>query len=303
MKNILVTGGSGMVGSQFSGSQFLKIGSKDLNLLSQSEVQHFFKEHSIEGVIHCAARVGGIMGNMTKQADFFYENIFMNTVLMEEARKANVKKFVSFLSTCVFPDDAQYPLTVDVIHSGKPHNSNYGYAYAKRMADIQIKTYQEQYGLNYFSVIPSNIYGPNDFYNLEDGHVIPSLIHKMFLADRNKTDMIIWGSGKPLREFIFSEDVANLTSLLYENYTGKDPVILSSDEEVSIKDLVSIMAEIFNFKGNIKFDSSKPDGQFRKPSDNTKIKELYPDYRFTDIYNGLKQSIEWFIQNYESARK
>ena len=303
MKKILVTGGTGLVGSQFNGLEFLKIGSKDLNLLSQLEVQNFFKDHNIEGVIHCAARVGGILGNMTKQAEFFYENAFMNTVLIEEARKANVKKFVSFLSTCVFPDDVEYPLTVDKIHKGKPHSSNYGYAYAKRMADIQLQTYQEQYGLSYFSVIPSNIYGPNDFYNLNDGHVIPSLIHKMYIAQKKNTDMIIWGSGNPLREFIFSKDVANLTTMLYYDYQDNSPVILSSDEEISIKDLVGILAELFNFKGNIKFDDSKPDGQFRKPSDNTKIKDLYPNYTFTNIYNGLKESVEWFIQNYEYARK
>jgi GDP-L-fucose synthase len=125
----------------------------------------------------------------------------------------------------------------------------------------------------------------------------------MYIAKEENKDMIIWGTGKPLREFIFSKDVANLTSLLYENYKGTDPVILSSSEEISIKELVDIMAEIFNFKGNIKFDSSKPDGQFRKPSDNTVIKDLYPDYTFTNIYDGLSESIEWFVQNYETARK
>jgi GDP-L-fucose synthase len=125
----------------------------------------------------------------------------------------------------------------------------------------------------------------------------------MYIAQKENTDMIIWGSGNPLREFIFSKDVANLTTMLYNDYQDNSPVILSSDEEISIKELVGILAELFNFKGNIKFDDSKPDGQFRKPSDNTKIKDLYPNYTFTNIYNGLKESVEWFIQNYEYARK
>ena len=303
MKRILVTGGTGLVGSQFKDVDYSKIGSNDLNLLEQKSVQKYLQENKVEGIIHCAARVGGIMGNMTKQGQFFYENVLMNTILIEEARKAEVQKLICFLSTCVFPNEVDYPLTIKKIHLGPPHSSNYGYSYAKRMAEVQMRSYNEQYGLNYFGVIPCNIYGPNDFYNLQDGHVIPSLMHKMYIAKEKKEDLTIWGSGKPLREFIFSKDVANLTSLLYQNYKGKDPVILSSSEEFSIKEVVEMMVEIFGFKGSIKFDTSKPEGQFRKPSDNTKIKDMFPSYKFTDMYVGLKESIDWFVENYENARK
>jgi GDP-L-fucose synthase len=202
----------------------------------------------------------------------------------------------------VFPDDVEYPLSPDKIHLGPPHLSNYGYAYAKRMADIQIKSYREQYGVNYFSVIPCNIYGPNDNYNLESGHVIPMLIHKMYLAKKNNTDFIVWGSGTSLREFIYSEDVAKLTRLLYDNYDGGDPVILSTSEEISIGSIVEIIADLMEYEGKIIFDKTKPDGQHRKPSDNSVIKSMFPDFEFTPVREGLKKSIDWFNENYPKVR-
>jgi GDP-L-fucose synthase len=194
-------------------------------------------------------------------------------------------------------------LTPDKIHLGPPHPSNYGYAYAKRMADIQIQSYRDQYGLNYFSVIPCNIYGPNDNYHLEDGHVVPSLIHKFYLAKKRNEDVIIWGDGSPLREFIYSEDIANLVEILLETYRDASPVILSSGNEITIKDLVYLIADIYGHKGKIIWDSDKPKGQHRKPSDNSVIRLLAPDFKFTPIEEGLRKSIEWFIENYEKARK
>lgn len=308
MGKILVTGANGLVGSQFRGEEYERIGSSDLNLLNQNYIDDHFKWSEKlgelpDGIIHCAARVGGIQGNMEGQGKFFYENIAMNTAIIDSARKYGIKKFIAFLSTCVFPDNVEYPLSPEKIHLGPPHSSNYGYAYAKRMADIQIKSYREQYDVNYFSVIPCNIYGPNDNYNLESGHVIPMLIHKMYLAKRDNTEFKVWGSGNPLREFIFSEDVAKLTKLLYDNYEGSNPVILSTSEEISIGSIVKIIADLMEYDGNIIFDTNKPDGQFRKPSDNSVIKNMFPDFKFTPIREGLKKSIDWFNQNYPKARK
>jgi GDP-L-fucose synthase len=307
MKKILVTGAYGLVGSQFTGNEYERIGSGDLNLLNQKYIDEHFKrseklDELPEGIIHCAAKVGGIQGNMEGQGKFFYENISMNTSIIESARKFGIKKFIAFLSTCVFPDAIEYPLTPDKIHLGPPHPSNYAYAYAKRMAEVQIRAYREQYGVNYFSVIPCNIYGPSDNYNLESGHVIPMLIHKMYLAKKNNTEFKVWGSGTPLREFIFSEDVARLTRLLYDNYEGSDPVILSTSEEISIGSVVEIIAEIMEYDGEIIFDKTKPDGQYRKPSDNSVIKELFPNFEFTPIRKGLKKSIDWFNENYPKVR-
>ncbi len=298
---IVVTGARGLVGRCFDSDRFFR--STSTNLLEREGVRNYLQSTKAEGIIHTAAKVGGVRGNMTYPADFTYQNLMMNTILIEEARLAGIRKLISFASTCVFPDKAEYPLTPDQIHLGPPHPSNYGYAYAKRMADIQIQSYREQYGVNYFSVIPCNIYGPGDNYDMENGHVIPSLIHKFYLATENKEDVTIWGSGKPLREFIFSKDVAKLTELLYDNYDDKTPVILSTGTEISIGDVVSIIAECFNFKGNIKFDTDKPEGQFRKPSDNSVIRDMFPDFKFTGIEKGLKESVEWFLANYPNVRK
>jgi GDP-L-fucose synthase len=303
MNKILVTGGTGLVGSRFIGEDYIKIGSRDVNLLDQSSVKNFLDGKDIEGIIHCAARVGGVKGNMTYPGEFTYENLKMNTGIIEEARKAGIKKLIAFSSTCVFPDKVEYPLTPDKIHSGPPHPSNYGYAYAKRMAEIQMQSYREQYGVNYFSVIPCNIYGPADNYNLEDGHVLPSLIHKFHLADISGSDVTIWGSGSPLREFIFSEDVAKLTRILFDDYTKGTPVIISSGNEISIKDVVEIIAREFNFKGNIIWDRDKPEGQFRKPSDNSVIRSIASDFKFTPIEEGIHESVKWFKENYPNLRK
>lgn len=303
MSKILVTGGTGLVGSRFEGEEYLKVGSKTIDLLDQGKIENFLSDNKFDGIIHCAARVGGVKGNMSYPGEFTYENLKMNTGIIEEARKAGVNKLIAFSSTCVFPDKVEYPLTSDKIHLGPPHPSNYGYAYAKRMAEIQMQSYREQYGVNYFSVIPCNIYGPADNYHLEDGHVLPSLIHKFHLADMQGTDVIIWGSGSPLREFIFSEDVAKLTRILFDNYTEGTPVIISSGKEISIKEVVNIIASQFNFRGKIIWDLDKPEGQFRKPSDNSVIRSIAPDFKFTSIGEGIYKSVKWFKENYPNIRK
>ena len=299
---ILVTGGNGLVGSEFIGDHYFKPTSKSYDLRKTEDTNRLMLKQ-FDGIIHCAAKVGGIGGNMNFKGEFFYDNIMMNTNVIEGSRMSGVKNLVAFLSTCVFPDSVEYPLTESKIHLGPPHFSNDAYAYAKRMSDIQIRSYKEQYGLNYKSVIPCNIYGPNDNYDIVNGHVLPSLIHKCYLAKENKTALTIWGSGKPLREFIFSRDVAKLTEWVLDNYEENEPIILSTSEEISIKEVVGIIVELMNFKGDVIFDSSKPDGQFRKPSDNSKIKNYLPDFKFTPLYDGLKETIEYFEKNYTIIRK
>lgn len=300
---ILVTGGHGLVGTEFAKKNYIKPTSFDVDFRDTNRVNEFFNENHFDGVIHCAAKVGGVGSNMNFKGEFFYDNIMINTNVIETARRFGVKKLVSFLSTCVFPDKVEYPLTESKIHLGPPHFSNDAYAYAKRMADVQIRAYKEQYGLNYKSVIPTNIYGPNDNYDIKNGHVIPSLIHKCYLARENKTDFEIWGTGKPLREFIFSKDVAKLTEWVLENYEEDEPIILSTSDEISIKNVVDIIIELMNYKGNVVWDITKPDGQYRKPSDNSKIKKYLPDFKFTPLYEGLKETIEYFENHYNIIRK
>ncbi|MDB3870573.1 GDP-L-fucose synthase [bacterium] len=304
MKNnldTLVTGGRGLVGSSLSGD-INRVGS-EFDLRDKVVTDKLFSDLSPKNVIHCAARVGGLGGNMNHKGEFFYDNIMMNTNVIESCRIHNVKKLVCFLSTCVFPNDVEYPLTEKKIHLGPPHNTNDSYSYAKRMAEVQIRAYREQYGLNYVTVIPSNIYGPNDNFDLANGHVVPSLIHKCYLAKKNNTPFKIWGSGKPLREFIFSKDVGKLTEWVLDNYEGEEPLILSTSDEVSIKDVVNLIVKHMSFDGEVIWESDKPDGQFRKPSDNSKLLSYLPDFKFTSLDEGLKETIDWFIDNYENCRK
>ena len=204
-KKILVTGGSGLVGKSIEAD--FKLSSKDCDLRDTKETLNLFKSINPTHVIHCAARVGGVGGNMKAKGEFYYDNIMMNTNVLESCRLTKVKKLVSFLSTCIFPDKIEYPLTEKKIHEGAPHASNYGYAYAKRMLDVQTEVYREQYGVNFVSIIPTNIYGPHDNFNIDGGHVIPSLIHKCYMAKKLKKDFSVWGSGRALREFIYSKDV------------------------------------------------------------------------------------------------
>tara|TARA_Y100000114_G_scaffold114540_1_gene108579 strand:+ start:7970 stop:8890 length:921 start_codon:yes stop_codon:yes gene_type:complete len=299
-KKLLVTGGTGLVGSAINAE--VKIGSEH-NLKNQLEAIRVFKFCQPTHVIHCAGKVGGLGGNMNYKGDYFYDNLMINTNVIEAARLSGVKNLVAFLSTCVFPDKVEYPLTEDKVHIGIPHNSNYPYAYAKRMADIQIRAYREQYGINYTSVIPTNIYGPNDNFSLEHGHVMPMLIHKLYNAKKNNTDFIVWGSGKPLREFIYSKDVAKLAEWAVENYNESEPIIFSTSYEVSIKEVVDLLVQEFNFKGKVIFDKTKPEGQFRKPSDNSKLRSYLPDFKFTGLEEGIKETVKWFLDNYETARK
>jgi len=301
MKDILVTGGTGLVGSKIHAD--IRLSTKDVNLKDWKSTLALFEFFKPKKVIHCAARVGGLGGNMNHKGEFFFDNIMINANVLEACRQVGVKKVVSFLSTCVFPDDIEYPLTEKKIHLGEPHNSNYPYAYAKRMIDVQSRAYGEQYRTNYVCVIPTNIYGPNDNFSIDDGHVLPSLLHKCYLAKQNNTDFKVWGSGKPLREFIYSKDVARLAEWALDNYDEQEPIILSASEEISIKDIVAIIVEKFNFKGNVIWQSDKPDGQFRKPSDNSKLKSYLPNFKFTPIEEGIAKTVDWLINNYGEIRK
>ena len=299
-KKILVTGGHGLVGSALHAD--VRIG-HEIDLRDPVAVDAMYKEHAPTHVIHCAAKVGGVGGNMSHKADYFFDNIMMNTNVIEYARRHNVKKLVNFLSVCVFPDNVVYPLDETKIHLGEPHHSNNAYAYAKRMSDIQIMTYREQYGINYTWVIPTNIFGPRDNFSLTHGHVIPMLIHKLYLAQRDNTEFVVWGTGKSKREFIFSKDLGKMVNFVVNEYTEPLPIVLSTSEEISITDVVDLMVQIFNFKGNVIFDHTKPEGQYRRPSDNSKIMRYLPNFTFTPFETALRETVEWFITHYEAVRK
>jgi len=211
---------------------------------------------------------------------------------------------ISCLSTCVYPDKVEYPLDETKIHSGLPHDSNFGYAHAKRMVDVQNHAYKAQHGCNFTSAIPTNVFGPDDNFDLEGAHVIPGLIHKCYLAKKNGTPFVIGGTGKPLRQFIYSYDLAKLFIWQLREYDDVEPVILSvgEDEEVSIKDLADRVVKALDFKGEYTFDTARADGQFRKPASNKKLLTLMGGFEFTPFDQALDYTVKWFVDNYQNAR-
>ena len=295
--NLLVTGGSGLVGSAITAEY--KPTHDELDLMEFDAIIDYIEENEITHIIHCAGLVGGIKANSEHLGEFFYENITMNSNLLEAARQCGVEKVVSFMSTCVFPDDATYPLSPDQIHKGEPHSSNYAYAYAKRMLEVQSRAYREQYGCNFVTLIPCNIYGPNDNFDLESSHVIPALIHKCYIAKENNTNFTVWGTGQAYREFIYVDDVATIAKWVLHNYNESEPFIISPNEEISMAVLAQTIMFKMNGNGTIEYDHTKPDGQLRKPSDNSVLKRSLPDFEFIPIQEGLSRTINWFLEEYK----
>jgi GDP-L-fucose synthase len=308
-ERILVTGGSGLVGKAIESVQYLYkshvfffVGSKDADLTSYEETKNLFEKLKPTMVIHLAACVGGLFKNMNFKVDMFEKNMYINLNVLKISHEFKIKKVVSCLSTCIFPDKTSYPIDENMLHNGPPHSSNDAYAYAKRMLEIQSKTYQEQYGDNFICVIPTNIYGEHDNYSLEDGHVIPALIHRCYLAKKNGKPFDIRGSGTPLRQFIYSKDLAKLILWSLFDYHETDSIILSvgENDEVSIGKIATIIASNFDYIDQMKFDTSYSDGQYKKTANNKKLIALNPNFKFTNIEEGLKNSIEWFKNNYDN---
>ncbi|KAF7727463.1 GDP-L-fucose synthase [Apophysomyces ossiformis] len=317
---ILVTGGSGLVGAAIkwviendsserfgkrSGETWVFLTSKDGDLGNFEQTKAIFEKYKPTHIIHLAAMVGGLFKNMKYKADFMRKNMLINDNVLELSRQYGVKKAVSCLSTCIFPDKTTYPIDETMVHNGPPHESNFGYAYAKRMIDVQNRAYHEQYGCNFTSVIPTNVFGPHDNYSLEDSHVLPGLTHKCYLAKKNGTPFVVSGTGKPLRQFIYSRDLAKLFIWTLREYPEVDPITLSvgEEDEVSIKDVADAIVKALDFKGEYSFDTSRADGQFKKTASNAKLRKYLPDFEFTPFDVAVKESVDWFVANYETCRK
>jgi len=268
-------------------------------------VVKIFEKYRPTHVIHLAAMVGGLFKNMRNKLKFFLENEAMNENILESAHNFKCVKCISCLSTCIFPDKTTYPIDETMIHNGPPHPSNEGYAYAKRMLDVLNRCYNEQSTTKFTSIVPTNIFGPHDNFNLEDGHVLPGLINKCYHAMKNNTDFVVWGTGAPLRQFIYSRDMGALIVWGLENYSDEQPIVFSvgEEDEVTIAQAATTIVETMGFKGNLVFDKTKSDGQFKKTASNKKLMTLYPDFKFTPFKQGLKETVEWFVANYETARK
>tara|TARA_R110002110_G_scaffold409228_1_gene631378 strand:- start:868 stop:1794 length:927 start_codon:yes stop_codon:yes gene_type:complete len=305
MNNTLVTGGTGMVGLALQRliPEAIFISSKQYDLRKNKDVERMFSYYEPEQVIHLAARVGGIKANMDYMADFYLDNILINTNVLQNAHRYKTKKLVSLLSTCVYPDNSKYPLTEDQVHNGIPHSTNFAYAHAKRMLDVQSRAYRKQYGCNFITAIPNNLFGENDNFDLENSHVIPAIIRKIHEAKQIGSDVALWGNGRPKREFTYSMDLAEVLLFLLEHYDNPEPINVGNTGEHSIKDIATTISDILQFDGEIKWDRNKPSGQYRKPSDNSKLLELgWHQENYSNLRESLKNVCEWFIINYPNIR-
>ena len=313
-KVILVTGGSGLLGKAIQNviqndkcerEEWIFLSSKDANLLDTKATFAVFEKYQPTHVVHLAAYVGGLYAQLGHNLDFFRDNMKMNENVLEASHKSKVKKVVSCLSPWIFPDKTTYPIDETMVHNGPPQHTNSGYSYAKRMIDVLNKAYNEQHGSVFTSVVPCNIFGPHDNFNLEDGHVIPGLINKAYEAQKNGTPFEIWGTGRALRQFIYSEDLAKLFIWALREYEEIDPIILAPDEadEVSIKDIAEMILEAFDFKGEVKYLTERPDGQLLKTASNAKMRRYLPEFEFISTRLAIKETVQWYIANFENAKK
>lgn len=314
-KTILVTGGSGLIGNAIQKIKsnykydFIFATSKMCDLRNFNETKKLFEKIKPNYVIHLAANVGGLFKNMSQKVTMLEENMQMNYHVLKCCYLYDIEKLISCLSTCVFPDKTCYPINEEMLHDGPPHFSNDAYAYSKRILDIYSQMYREQYNKNFICVIPTNIYGPHDNYHLEDGHVIPALIHQCYLAKKDNKPFIVRGDGSPLRQFIYSIDLAKLILWVLEDYEKKDNIILSVSEndEVSIKEVAEEIAKSMNYSEKINYDTSYANGQYKKTADNSKlINELENtglEFKFTPLSKGIEESVNWFVNNYDKCRK
>lgn len=309
---VLITGGTGMVGMAFNSlkteHELVLVGSKDANLTSPAEAIELLREIDPDCIVHLAAKVGGVKGNMDNMADFYEENTLINVNVLRSARLLSLEKkkdikLVSLLSTCIYPDKVNYPLTVDQIHDGPPHESNFGYAYAKRMLDIHAKAVAKQYGLRWVSAVPNNIYGEYDNFSLEDSHVIPAIIRKVYEGKKSGKPIILWGNGTALREFTYSKDIAESLIWMVDNYESQVPLNIGNTREYTIADVARQVCSILDYPfSNIEWDVTKPTGQLKKPSDNSEFLKICNNFDYTELKDGLEKTCRWFCEQYPNVR-
>jgi GDP-L-fucose synthase len=305
-KRVVVTGGAGFLGrfvvdrlKDHSGIEIVVPRSREYNLVDGAEVVRLFNDTKPDLVIHLAAVVGGIGYNKENPGRFLYENLMMGTQLIEQARLNGVKKFVALGTVCAYPKFTPAPFKEDDIWNGYPEETNAPYGLAKKMMLAQVQAYREQYGFNGIFLLPANLYGPGDNFDLETSHVIPALIRKCVTARRKNLPSIeAWGSGEVSREFLYVEDCADGILRAARLYNGSEPVNLGNGREIFIKDLVHLIADLTGFKGEIRWQPSRPDGQPRRQLDVSRAIEKFSFRAKTSFEDGLRRTIEWFERNF-----
>jgi GDP-L-fucose synthase len=321
---ILVTGGNGLVGSAIKDIlnindsaentfridddtwYFLDRKTQAWDLRNEHHVDTVFKNFEPDTVIHLAAKVGGLYGNLSSNYTMLVDNLKMNTNILEVCKKYKVKRLINILSTCVFGNNLKYPLTSDQMYKNPPDTSNEGYSYSKRLLDTGSRLLSKETGIEIISLIPTNLYGNNDNFNLENSHVLPGLVYKCFIAKKYNIPLTIRGLGKSIRQFVKATDLAKiiLHFIDCELHNKFNQLIIGPPkDEISIKELVNKIVKEFNFKGEIVYDSSFPEGQFKKTVSDSELLAYIPDFKFTPLDVGLKETIDYFIENYNTIRK
>ena len=301
---IYVAGSNGMVGSAIvralKAKGYINIvvkSSKELDLKNQQAVHDFFNQEQPEYVFLAAAKVGGIHANNSYPATFIYDNLMIQSNVIQAAYEFNVKKLLFLGSSCIYPKFAPQPIKEEYLLTGSLEPTNEAYAIAKIAGLKMCQFYKQQYGCNFISAMPTNLFGVNDNFNLENSHVLPALLRKFIEAKQNnKQEVTIWGSGTPMREFLFVDDLAEACLFLMENYNGIETVNIGTGEDVSIKELAETIMKIVGFEGSLIFDASKPDGAPRKLLDVSKINNLGWKHQ-TSLENGIQKTLNWIQKN------
>ncbi len=309
-RKVCVTGGAGFLGSFIQETLRIR-GALEIfiphiekyDLTDINDIRQMLDDAKPDIIIHLAALAGGIGANRERPAEFFYNNLMMGVPLMHEAWKSGVEKFVAIGTICAYPKITPLPFKEENLWEGYPEETNAPYGLAKKMLLVQAQAYREQYGFNAIYLLPVNLYGPRDNFNLETSHVIPALIRKMVEADqRGEDQVVLWGDGSPTREFLYAGDAARGISLAAERYNGSEPVNLGSGMEISIRELAEMIASLTGYQGEIIWDTTKPNGQPRRALDVTRAKAYFNFEAKMPFEEGLRRTIEWFRQNKDQIK-
>ena len=293
---VMVTGGSGFVGKRLKHFKpnWIYVSSKHCNLLDYNATRKFIKFIKPNSILHLAGRVGGIKDNYENQANFYYENVVMNTNIIHAAHECGIKRVLSSLSTCAFPDKLNsYPFSENDLFLGPPAITNFSYGYSKRALHVQTLSYRNQFNVNYSTFSPSNIYGIGDHFGEEASHFVAALVHKV--SNWNGDKITFWGTGAPLRQQLYIDDLCKIIPILMSQHNGPEPLIVAPDENISIEQMVKLLVSQINDKIEFEFNGSL-DGQYRKDGSNKKLKNIIGDFNFTPFEVGIKKTYDWYME-------